>query len=457
GDLPKLKKFDNLPFLWKYLPKNYVTYKQEDYAGVGMFNYLLPGFKKPPTDIYFRKYYKEYEYKSNICNKAKHFYDNINRFINRMNGNNLPFFMLTCFNKYSHNDIVLASLIDKELLGTLKNIKKKFGSNTIILIYGDHGARLHSYGYYSTSGILERKKSMMMLYIPQSFKEEYSEMYETLERNADQIVTPIDLHYTFLDILSLTLKENLLEKRRNILLKLYNSLSEENYTSLEEVSKKRNMRPSANKNLSLFRMNLSIDRNCEQANINLYHCLCTSRYRKVPLKEKYYHLKEQFSYDDKFRLNHWKTIIDKKLIFKHPTQHCRDNHVYSIQHYSQLTYNMDDFQSTNEMCMNQFDMLTITFFGVNNTRYEAVVLIEQWMKKNIDVLTEMDKDNLSVINKHTDGTEFEIIDGTLNEQMKPLMFLKYIVVHIKRLDAYEKTAHCLSERDSRRTKTMCVC
>ncbi|KAI3380544.1 hypothetical protein SNEBB_010530, partial [Seison nebaliae] len=454
GDLPKLKKFDNLPFLWKYLPKNYVTYKQEDYAGVGMFNYLLPGFKKPPTDIYFRKYYKEYEDKSNICNKAKHFYDNINRFVNRMNGNKLPFFMLTCFNKYSHDDIVLISLIDKVLLGTLKNIKKKFGSNTIILIYGDHGARLHSYGVYTKSGILERKKSTMMLYVPPSFRRSYSNKYKTLKSNADKIVTPIDLHYTFLEILSLTLKENLLEKRRNILLNVFNNSSEENYNSLEEVKLKRNMRPSTNENLSLLSIKLPNDRSCLEANINIDHCMCSSQYKKKPLAEKYFHLNEEFNFGGKYRLNNWREIIDKLLTYEHPKTNCRRNRIISIQHYSHLTYNLGVINE--KMYMNQFDVLTVSFLAVNNTRFETVVLIEQWRKRKGEVFTTTDKHGLANKEQLKDKY-FEVIDGIIDRKSKLTSVLKYIVVNIKRLDSYERTSKCLDKTESHKTKSMCIC
>ncbi|KAI3381745.1 hypothetical protein SNEBB_008188, partial [Seison nebaliae] len=284
-EVTKSQTFDKLPFLWRYLPNSYITYKQEDYYGIGMFYYLLRGFKETPTDIHFRKFYKAYEYISIICNKAQHFYNNLNRFFVRMKNNNLPFFLITHFKKYSHNNIVLAALIDKELMGTFKTIENNLGSynNSIIILFGDHGARLHTYGYHSTSGVLERKKSTIMLHIPPDFREEFPHKYEMLKKNSDKLVTPIDIHFTLLEIFSIKLKKNLVEERKGLMLEYFNNITSKKYNNLNDVWKDRSLRESGNKVSSLLSTNLSYNRSCLEANINLDDCLCSSSYNKIPL------------------------------------------------------------------------------------------------------------------------------------------------------------------------------
>ncbi|KAI3384014.1 hypothetical protein SNEBB_001040, partial [Seison nebaliae] len=444
GDLPLfLSEYDNLPFLWKYLPDNYVTYKQEDYAKVGMFNYLRPGFKEKPVDINFRDYYQSYENIKKICNNARHFYDKINRFIKRMTSNKLPFLMVTSFNKYTHNDITLSGLIDKELLHTLKLIDKNYGKNSIIIVYGDHGARLHSYGYKSSSGIMERKKSSFFIRLPKLFQEEYPIKFERFSNNSQRIVTPIDIHFTLLEILSLNFKKDLLKQRESLIKSLYGSNK-----SLEELRIEFNWRYTANKDMSLLSHKLPYDRSCVDANINMDNCLCNSRYRKFELKEKVKTLHQHFTLEDKNRLNNLVDVINKNLIVPSRWENCQNNSIHSIQHYTQLIYYTNQLfftndwyeQHNNRIFLKRFDTVTIIFFGLRKSRYQTVCLIEEWSSSKGKYMNETDRQALFEHVSHKLKKNEKVAGGMIHKNNSYISYFKYIVVSITLNDFDEAAA-----------------
>lgn len=47
--------FDDWPFIWRnFSAAGYATLYAEDYPDYNLFTYLSNGFRKPPTDAYFR-------------------------------------------------------------------------------------------------------------------------------------------------------------------------------------------------------------------------------------------------------------------------------------------------------------------------------------------------------------------------------------------------------------------
>ncbi|KAI3383436.1 hypothetical protein SNEBB_010053 [Seison nebaliae] len=130
----------------------------------------------------------------------------------------------------------------------------------------------------------------------------------------------------------------------------------------------------------------------------------------------------------------------------------------TIKQYSRTTFYNNEMNRNKTNFMKQYDMLTVIFTGVKQTSYEIIVLIEEWTFNNVKLITEEKRKSFLENLTKKDGRRtkyIEIFDGVRTNST--ISYLKYIVVNVRRIDSYERTAKCLSKTDSRLTKSMCIC
>ncbi|KAI3382220.1 hypothetical protein SNEBB_000749 [Seison nebaliae] len=420
---------DDFPFLWKYLPKYYVTYMQEDYYGVGMFYYLRRGFKKSPIDIDFRSFYKTYEYVTYPCNLAEEFYDYINRFQERMKEADLPFFQISHFKKYSHNNSKLISLIDKYLLKQLERIINNYSNNSIILLFGDHGARLD---YYSrtNNGMNERTKSSIVLHLPDSLKRSFSKSEQIiLKNNLDKMITPADIHFTFLDIMGRDLKENLTEKRKFI----------------GNFHIKQNSPSFGGRNL--LRENISYSRTCTEAGIPMISCMCFNRKLKI-IKRLTKNFNGMLDPLEKFKILMWHNFTNRYLNRYYSLYGCLHNQIKFTKSFLQEVYYAPNNNGSN---LKRIDIIYSRFPGIAKQSYfRLTFVIEEWVFHKTQF-----KLSDPTFNDISSNYEIKEVDYKSSDYSR---FLRSKMMgHVVRLDRYSKTDNCLPRNASRIMRRLCVC
>ncbi|KAI6186312.1 hypothetical protein M3Y98_00119500 [Aphelenchoides besseyi] len=172
----------------------------------GLFSYqAFNGFRRPPADHYFRPYYT-YLYRNlnaqSVCVNGEfvipkwlnlwerfstmhadrcHFSFNHISFFTHANGNNLE-------------------LYDWPLLDALTRMKTAgVLNNTVLLISGDHGQRIHpiKHTYY---GKIEERMPLAAIYIPQKLRNWRPEWFRKLIKNTNRFTSTFDLHETLRDL-----------------------------------------------------------------------------------------------------------------------------------------------------------------------------------------------------------------------------------------------------------------
>ena len=156
------------------------------------------------------------------------------------------FFGFMFLNEYSHDSSDLLGMIDDELHDFLNRfyLDKSLSSNTILVLFADHGARFSNIRK-SVRGLLQERNPFFSIYLPDLFKAKYPTEYENLKNNRKKLTTPMDIHKTFMQLLNL-------ESNKKI------ELSNDNTA------------------MSLFDQ-ISAKRNCADAGIEPYWCVCLKR------------------------------------------------------------------------------------------------------------------------------------------------------------------------------------
>ena len=202
--------FDRVPIVWKdYAQKGYATQKAEDWADVGMFNYLMKGFQKQPVHYYMRPIFKHMAKVHGTwrprCLAHRHetefLLDYVQEFVLKFHKRG--FFSVSHLTEIPHDRENDLSSIEEYFLHTLKSLYEKGAlKNTILFVYGDHGLR---WGPIRTSpvGYLEERLPFFSIALPQRFKEKYPRQTANLEANKNKLVTFLDVHKTFLNLLDL--------------------------------------------------------------------------------------------------------------------------------------------------------------------------------------------------------------------------------------------------------------
>ncbi|KAI3380515.1 hypothetical protein SNEBB_011113 [Seison nebaliae] len=287
--------FDNIPIIWKLLPKYYTSLFVEDYASIAGFNYMKKGFLVPPSDVYCRPFFVKSEAHSQkfqnflYCRYEELFYNVINNLLtifeleHELYGTNnydmLPMFLLSFFKKCTHDRVLNAHFIDKTLLNVLKKVNKKlYLENTLLMLYGDHGSRLDAF-IWSYEGTIEMGKAFIMIRLPDRFQREFEEETKNFKKNTDRLVNVFDVHKSFLHLLRnqtrTTEKDSFLDPHKRLYRKGISASQPQLINkTLSEILNSYSLRPMENRGLNFFRDEIKWNRSCNEATLTSIFCSC---------------------------------------------------------------------------------------------------------------------------------------------------------------------------------------
>ena len=204
---------DKYPMIWKDFQKQgYATLFAEDEPSIGTFNLRFNGFQDAPTDHYMRPFWQAL-WESSIRSNSEDFCTGdiahhrfllqyLEQFFHKYH--NVSKFAFGFGVQLSHWDNNPVQYIDDELVAFLQRLRQgKFLEDTVLILFGDHGAR-YSKVRYTVQGKLEERLPMMSLVFPQKFRQQYPKLYSNLLTHVDRLTTPFDIHETLVDIVDLS-------------------------------------------------------------------------------------------------------------------------------------------------------------------------------------------------------------------------------------------------------------
>ncbi|KAF1751284.1 hypothetical protein GCK72_017838 [Caenorhabditis remanei] len=217
---------DTIQWIWKHLPPEYITMFNDDvmHTSRGLFHYppdnFLDGFGESPARFYYRPYYNHlYSQLSNWWRKcldgellAEVFIDSWFRFERIFS--KIPHFGFTFISSLTHDDPNNLEMLDHTLFHRLDYLNRT-GSleNTILIILGDHGNRVHPLNRYTFAGKIEERAPYLSILVPPRFRKLFPEKYRNLRENSQRFVSNFHVHSTLKFITSLS--KNLESSRRN--------------------------------------------------------------------------------------------------------------------------------------------------------------------------------------------------------------------------------------------------
>ncbi|CAF0984663.1 unnamed protein product [Brachionus calyciflorus] len=221
----------------------------EDMAFIGTFQMRFTGMRKAPVDHYARPY--------QISAFAKQKYDCLGGQTHaRANFEygesfadaykNKGFFGAFFLANYSHQMTETLQYVEKDLLQFLEffNNDETLKKNTMLLVMSDHGPRfIHS--RKTLTGLLKERNPLLSIYMPELFRQRYPNEYINFLDNTNKLLTPMDVHRTWLDLISLQKNGNLSTKNDN-------------------------------RSISLF-SKIPLNRKCAEAGIDPHFCSCLKR------------------------------------------------------------------------------------------------------------------------------------------------------------------------------------
>lgn len=128
-------------------------------------------------------------------------------FLHKYNGTN-PVFGFSFHAELSHDSINLIGVADDDVTYWLKKLhKSNLLSNTLLIMMSDHGNRFME-TRNSLNGKLEERLPFFSFVFPDKFKRKFPVQYKNFQANLNSLVTPFDVHETFLDFIFLQRYEN---------------------------------------------------------------------------------------------------------------------------------------------------------------------------------------------------------------------------------------------------------
>lgn len=89
----------------------------------------------------------------------------------------------------------------KDVFELLKSLKEdNHLDNTMLIVFGDHGARFDEIRS-TLQGKLEERLPFLSITLPQWFREKHPNFVKNLQQNTRRIISPLDLHATFMHVL----------------------------------------------------------------------------------------------------------------------------------------------------------------------------------------------------------------------------------------------------------------
>lgn len=206
---------DNCNILWKrFAEKGYRTFYAEDAPYISTFNYVKRGFYHQPTDYYFRPFIMAYEdtlgrNKGLNCYQCVGSTSETEAVLNwaeefALHFSNRSYFSFSWINSLTHDFLNMGSAGDYMYEDFFRYLHKTGAlDKTITILISDHGMR---WGAIRNTyvGRLEERLPMLLIALPQKFKQEYPDFARTLRENSHRLVTPFDLHATLRHLLNLT-------------------------------------------------------------------------------------------------------------------------------------------------------------------------------------------------------------------------------------------------------------
>jgi hypothetical protein len=193
--------FDNYSFIVKNFSKlNYTTFFSEEWRESAFYN-LKNGFRQSPTDFYLRPYwlsvYETLSYNHFLGNsnpkpcyldKLLHFLslDWLKQFLNIHHQTlNYPTFGIMKLNEMSHDYLERLFWVDNDLKNFFEDLfQRHLLDNTILIFCGDHGHRQHQLRL-TRIGNFEVKLPFFSILLPQSFKQDFPQAVQNLEKNQE--------------------------------------------------------------------------------------------------------------------------------------------------------------------------------------------------------------------------------------------------------------------------------
>ena len=170
----------------------------------------LTGFSEPPCDHYARPFWSAVPHKLNggqlheNCINAQPQHklqlEYLKSFLRAYPVT--PKFGFTFLSSLLHKENVMPlSAAAEDVYEFLKSIRDSgFLKDTMLVVMGDHGARTGEFRS-TTQGKLEERLPMLSIVLPASFRLKYPDLVNNLKLNTEVIMTPLDLHATFMHIL----------------------------------------------------------------------------------------------------------------------------------------------------------------------------------------------------------------------------------------------------------------
>ena len=258
--------FDDVPFIWKnYSERGYRTFYAEDAPNIGTFHYLKKGFRRPPTDYYFRpfalaveKLITDPDGKAQCLNSVLEIdilFNYFRDFVMTMEGR--PFFAYAFSTRLTHDKLNLAGYADEPTARLLKSLHSEGVLNKTLLIFlSDHGIRFGSIRQ-TYIGKFEERMPFIFLFFPPWFMNKYPEYEKNLHVNQDRLTTPFDVHATLVHMLQLN-RQPSLELNETL-----SKITPHGISLLDPISKKRT---------------------CEMASIKPHWCTCQT-HEPVPITD----------------------------------------------------------------------------------------------------------------------------------------------------------------------------
>ena len=209
----------------------------------------LKGFSKPPCDHYARPFWSAVPHKLDgevlhekcINSQPQHklqleYLESLFRAYPTTPKFGFTFLSSLCH----HKSIMPLGAAEKDFYAFFKSIwDSEFLNDTMLVVMGDHGARTGEFRS-TMQGKLEERLPFLSITLPASFRLKYPELAKNLKLNTEVIISPLDLHATFMHVLKYPTDPS---------------------------------RSDLTRGVSLF-SKLSRNRTCQDANIPEYFCPC---------------------------------------------------------------------------------------------------------------------------------------------------------------------------------------
>lgn len=170
----------------------------------------LKGFSKPPCDHYARPFWSAVPHKLNEgvlhekCINAQPQHKIQLEYLKSMFRAypKTPKFGFIFLSSLCHHSTILPlGAAEKDFYEFFKSMRDSgFLNDTMLVVMGDHGARTGEFRS-TMQGKLEERLPLLSIALPDNFLLKHSKLAKNFKSNTDIIISPLDLHATFMHLL----------------------------------------------------------------------------------------------------------------------------------------------------------------------------------------------------------------------------------------------------------------